>query len=506
MNFTSLNRFRSTFLDLAKFACACAFTSIVFISNVAGQSVFVPSTQFRIGEKITYNVSFGSYPIAGYAETRVASRGKLNNREVVELTGKFKTIGLFSAQKLIDETMVSFVAPESGMPIFAKRTDLSAGLPIDTVTGFFDPTNSGSDILSSIYRIRYSTTGGVFNLVDGDRSSSVTYVQVGTETVNVEAGEFDTTIYEIQSEALTGFGIQSVRVNIDNTGNRVPVMFRIKVDSGEFVAKANSIQLAETPVSPTPTPIPVVTPILTPGPSPTPTPDIYVDNRPLANEIPFVLGEKIEFNVRVGNQQAGRFTIHVRERKRFNNLDSLLLTATVTNAHNGIAAFALNDRMTVQVDPLTLLPQKFDTVFIGNLAAFSQTATFNSDLGKVNFGGANSVDVPVGTHSVLSLLYAMRSFRLTPSRVLTDPVNDTRVAVFWGQKPYVFVIRPTLDEVELADGTKVETIVASITTGEPILDQLQPKVWISQDGRRLPVRIQLGTYRFDIDRTAVEIP
>ncbi len=506
MTLTSLKRFRSRLFDLAAFPAMFILAVAVLFSNVNGQAMAGQPTQFRVGEKITYSVAFDRYPIAGYAEMHVVSRGKLNNRDVLELTGKFKTTGLFSTQKLVDEAFVSFVTPENGSPLFARRTNLSTGVPVETVSNFLGSSNQGSDILSLIYRIRYSTTGASWNLVDGERTNSVTYLQVGTEIVNVEAGEFDTTIYEIQSDALAAYGIQAFRVNIDNTGNRVPVMFRVKVDGGEFVAKANSIQLADEPVSPTPSPLPIVTPIPTPLPVTTPTPDAYVDNRPLANEIPFALGEKIEYNVRMGNQQAGRLTLHARERKRFNNLDSLLLTATVSSAQSGVAAFALNDRMTVQVDPLTLLPQKFDTVFTGNLAAFSQSATFNSELGKVIFGGANAVDVPVGTHSILSLLYAMRSFRLSPSKVLTDPVNDTRVAVFWGQKPHVFVIRPTLEEIELADGTKVETIIASITTGEPLLDQLQPKVWVSQDAKRLPVRIQLGTYRFDIDRTSIEIP
>lgn len=506
MKLTSLRRLRSIFHGLAGAAIASLVFGVLFISSAGAQNVAIPLNQFRIGEKITYIVSVDRYPVAGHAELQVVSRGKINNRDVIELSGKFKTTGLFSAQKLIDETMISLVAPESGLPLFAKRTNLSAGSPIETVNQFLEPTNQSSDILASIYRIRYSFTGGGFNLVDGDRSTSASYIQVGTETVKVEAGEFDTTIYEIQSEALAAYGIQSVRVNIDNTGNRVPVMFRFKIEGGELFVKANSIQLAETPVSPTPTPVPILTPITTPNPVATPAPDVYIDNRPLANEIPFALGEKIEYDVKIGNQQAGRLTLHARERKRFNSVDSLLLTATVTNAQSGFAAFALNDRMTVQVDPLTLLPQKFDTVFTGNLAAFSQSATFNNELGKVIFGGANAVDVPVGTHSILSLLYAMRSFRLAPSKVLTDPVNDTRVAVFWGQKPHVFVIRPTLDEVELADGTKIETVVASITTGEPLLDQLQPKVWISQDARRLPVRIQLGIYRFDIGRNSIEIP
>lgn len=480
--------------------------ALVFTGSVRGQTSAPATVPFRVGEKITYSVSIDRYAAAGFAEINVVSRGKLNNRDVIELAGRFKTTGLFSAQRLIDESIVSFVTPDTGNPVYVKRTTYSSGLPFDTESNLLETPSSSVDILSLIYRIRFAAAGGALTIIDGERSHSVSYQPVGTEIVNVEAGEFETTIYDVKSDLFTGFGLQSFRVNIDNTGNRVPVQLRAKIDVGEFVAKATSIQILVSNPAPIATAVSAETPVPKPSPVATPTPDTYVDNRPIANEIPFILGEKIDYNIKIGTQQVGRLTVHARERKRFNNVDSLLLTATVTNAQSGIAAFAANDRMSVQVDPLTLLPQKFDTIFTGNLAAFSQTATFNSEVGKVIFGGANSVDVPVGTHSVLSLFFAMRSFRLTPSKVLTDPVNDTRVAVFWGQKPHVFVIRPTVEEVELADGSKLETVVAAITTGDPLLDQLQPKVWISQDARRLPVRIQLGTYRFDIDRTSVEIP
>ena len=92
----------------------------------------------------------------------------------------------------------------------------------------------------------------------------------------------------------------------------------------------------------------------------------------------------------------------------------------------------------------------------------------------------------------------MRSFNLKPSRDLTNPVNDTRVAVFWTDRAYIFTLRPANIEEILFDGEKVKAQLITINTGNPQLDQLALKVWLSTDERRVPLRFSAGAFQADL--------
>jgi len=116
----------------------------------------------------------------------------------------------------------------------------------------------------------------------------------------------------------------------------------------------------------------------------------------------------------------------------------------------------------------------------------------------IKAGALPPFEAPVGTHSILSLIYAMRSFNLTPSRDPSSPVNDTRVAVFWESRAYVVTLRPSKPEEVMINGLKTQTQLISITTGNPRLDVLAPKIWLSTGVRRTPMRFSFGSIQADL--------
>ena len=87
---------------------------------------------------------------------------------------------------------------------------------------------------------------------------------------------------------------------------------------------------------------------------------------------------------------------------------------------------------------------------------------------------------------------------MKPSKDLSNPVNDTRVAVFWNARPYVFVLRPSNPDTITLDGEKVGAQMISINTSNPQLDALSIKVWLSTDDRRVPLRFTAGTFQADL--------
>ena len=152
--------------------------------------------------------------------------------------------------------------------------------------------------------------------------------------------------------------------------------------------------------------------------------------------------------------------LSAKERTRFENEDSLVLEAVFSDVRQG-SPFAGGDFIRAHVDPETLSPRRIEIRFGGALRSFNNTATFDRQGSAIAFGGTNRVDAPVGTHSILSLLYAARSFNLKPSRDLNNPINDTRVAVFWESRPYVFTLRPSPAEIITVDGKPVQLGIVS---------------------------------------------
>jgi hypothetical protein len=213
----------------------------------------------------------------------------------------------------------------------------------------------------------------------------------------------------------------------------------------------------------------------------------------LGAELAFDLGETLEYRITSAGQPVGNFTFQVRERKLFDGRDGVMLKAWASRSEAGNRFFALNDGATAVVNPDTLVPSQSEIRFGGTLSAYNQMARFDSASGSIALGGASAIEAPIGTHSILSLFYALRSFNLKPSKDTKNPVNDTRVAVLWETQPYIFTLRPAEPAPITVNGLKVPAQMISITTQNAYLDQLGPRIWLSTDERRLPLKFAFGS-------------
>lgn len=470
---------------------------LYFASHISAQSTpFVTgSSIFRVGEKLTYNISFGKIPNAGYAETQVVSRGKISGKDAVEIRGKVKTLDLVSAAFfMVDESRTVFAAPDTGLPHYIISSSNDSALPKETITNYLGQPASNFDLLTFIYKVRESGGVGTFSLFEGEQLFTTSFQGIVAEKVKTDAGDFDTTVSTVQSDFLTANGIKELKINFSSDEFRIPVLMRLKIARGDLRIQLSAIALPE-PEVPTPTPTPtlgvVVKPVLTPTPSPTPVQ--YLDNQPLMPELGFQIGEVLDYRISIGGKPIGMLTLNARERKLFEQVDSLLLTATVTGVESQSGLLRLGDAANAQVDPDTLTPMRIESKFASTLAGLSQIVSFDKRTGVISFGGKQSIDAPIGTHSFVSLIFAMRSFNLKPSKDPANPVNDTRVAVFWESKSYVFTLRPSNPEEITINGEKVSAQLITIKTGNKDLDALSVKVWLSTE-RRVPLRFTAGAY------------
>ena len=306
----------------------------------------------------------------------------------------------------------------------------------------------------------------------------------------------------VQSDFLMANGIKDLKINFSSDENHLPVLIRLKTSKGDFIASLLAVQLPAPTVVVPPATTPTAGPATTPKPRPTATP--YLDNQPLSAELGFELGEILNYNLSEQGRPAAVLSLQAVERKQFQNDDSLLLTATITSVDPSNHEFVPGDYVHAQVDPETLAPRWVETRFGGEWRDLNQVVTFDRKTGTISFG-SGKIEAPIGTHTILSLLYAMRSFNLRPSKDPNNPVNDTRVAVFLNSKPQVFTMRPANPEEITVNGEKVQAQMVTIKTSDDRIDKVGFKIWLAINGR-YPVRIVLGPYQADLIPTASQVP
>ena len=103
--------------------------------------------------------------------------------------------------------------------------------------------------------------------------------------------------------------------------------------------------------------------------------------------------------------------------------------------------------------------------------------------------------MPFGTHDLLSVFYALRSFDLTPGK-------RNAVSLLVNKRPrllYITALRP--GSVQLGS-RQISAVELSLTTSDPDGDRLALRLWVSTDKRRLPLRLTaqtpLGPVRADL--------
>lgn len=454
---------------------------------------------FRTGERLTYFVSLDGIQNVAYAETQVVSNGRMSGRSVVELSSKIKTLNFTSAAYyMIDESRMTFAEVDTGYPLFVKKTEMIGGVPKVSTQDFTSAPNTYHDISTFLYAVRNVTGNGTLNFRDGGKLYTAVFNTTGPRKVETDIGAFETTLIDVKSDFLAERGVSSLRINISLDEARIPVQIRLRTAQGLFKALIASVRIIEPPPPDENTPRPAATPRPSPTPVAAATPLPYVENQPLSSELAFSLGETLEYSVSSNGAEIGGFTMRVGDRTQFEGADSLLLTALPAEGSGSNTLFAADDFIRTRVDPETLSPQQIEVKIAGSLGRISQFAKVDARTGTITVNAVQKIETPAGTHGLLSLLYAIRSFNLTPSRDLSNPVNDTRVAFFWGSRYYVFSLRPSPVDVITLRGERIPAQQVAIISGDPDLDRLAIKIWLGTDRRRLPLRISFGDYQADL--------
>jgi hypothetical protein len=157
--------------------------------------------------------------------------------------------------------------------------------------------------------------------------------------------------------------------------------------------------------------------------------------------------------------------------------------------------FFANDQINSYVNPDTMLPFRTELNLIEGRNRTNEIFTIDQDRGSAVSDKGLNIEVPVGTHDLISVMYALRSFNLAPPKRNAVTIlihNRARTLVITSLK------RETID----LGGKQVPAVQLSLTTDDPQADKYALRLWVSDDRRRLPLRItaatQLGPVRADL--------
>ena len=152
----NLNRKSAFLIFVSIFVIALGFfCTFVNLKKVSAQTetekTVTQISNFRLGERLTYNMSFGQFANAGYAEIYVVSRGKLGDKDAIELRSKLKTNDFVSAAfYLFDESRTTFASTETGLPLYIRKMSNAGILPQETITNFLTAPTVNFDFLTLI--------------------------------------------------------------------------------------------------------------------------------------------------------------------------------------------------------------------------------------------------------------------------------------------------------------------------------------------------------------------
>jgi hypothetical protein len=477
---------------------------------------------YRVGEHLTYTVAFSNFPTAAPVELLDVGRGQFYGREGVELHAHVETIGVVSAALYaLDNTYVTFVDPATGLPYRAQQVIREAARVADVTRDYGAPlgdtampstqTAGGAapgtyDLLAALYRLRALplAPGAVYTLAvqNGDGVYNVEVRVTGREMVKTNVGSSNAVVAQVRVRGNDQADAYRVRAYFTDDERHVPVLITARHPAGEIRVELASAEMTAGPLpvtaGATPPPQPGVTP--PPGATPPPTGNptsVRTPAGPSVASLPFKPGEHLNFNFFLGSspQPIGTASFQVRPRARYFNRDGLLLTTVLQTTGAGQTLFPVHDRINTYVDAATLLPFRTELGLLEGKRQVRWVVSADQNGGSALFDDGTRVEMPVGTHDLLSVFYALRSFDLTPGK-------RNAVSLLVNKRPRLLFITAQQRGTITLGGQMIPAVELSLATNEPDGNRFNLRLWVSTDSRRLPLRLTaqtpLGPLRADL--------
>lgn len=498
---------KSTLLTLTTLLLSLLLFSTAEAQRAEGVTTipFSPSP-YRVGERLTYHVTFSNFINAAHIEMLIAARGTFFSRDALQLRAHVETNGVVNAALYsINNDYTSFIDPTSGLPFRSQQVIREAGRAADTSNEYNQPAGTAAlpsklrlgefpgtfDFLSAIYRLRALplTDGSIYYFTarnDVDQYA-VELKVTGKQFIKTNVGSFSTIVTQLRVPQDSTANNYRVRIHFSDDERHVPVLITARHPSGEIRVELAGSELLTPTTQPTMTvPMPAVS-----------TAPAAIDNTTFPAGLPFNAGEQLNFNVMLGNtpQSVGTISLQVRARAKYFTRDGIQLGMRAQTTSAAQRLYVINDQVNSYVDPNTLLPFRTELQLLEGRDRTNQVLTIDQDRGNALTDKGARIEIPVGTHDMLSVIYALRSFNLAPPR-------KNAVSILINNRPRTLFINSIKREMIELGGQKIPALQLTLTTDDPQGDRLGLHLWVSEDARRLPLRITattpLGPARADL--------
>jgi hypothetical protein len=465
---------------------------------------------YKVGEHLTYDVSFSNFLSIAHVEVQVVSRGVFSGRDALQLRAHAQTTGVVNVALFsINNDYTTYIDPDTGLPFHSQAVirdaarsndvslDLNQAAGTDAIPAKQKSFPGIYDFLSAFYRVRALplASGSVYNLAVRGESQDyqIEFKVVGTEVVKTNVGSFQSIVTQVRAGGNSPF--KNAKVYFSDDERHVPVLITARISTGDLRVELAGSEFVKPVANPSPSPTPPVTVLATPTPTPKPK---ATPVQPVANvEWPFTIGEQLNYQVFVANSNTplAIATFQVRGRSRYFDRDGLYLSVTAKTTGAAARLFVANDTIETYVDPKSLLPYRTVMNRAEGSRRFNQILSVNQDYGTATSDQGQKIDIPIGTHDYLSLFYVLRTFNITP------PKRNAISILVEGKPKTLFISSIKRETIEFGQ-QKLPAIALSLTTDDPQSDKYQFRMWISNDKRRLPLRItfqtELGALRADL--------
>ena len=217
--------------------------------------------------------------------------------------------------------------------------------------------------------------------------------------------------------------------------------------------------------------------------------------------VPFKAGEVLEFDVGWSSYlTAGTAVVSVKEKKPSYNSVAYYVVAEGQPTPLLSKLYTLYYKADTLVDAYSLLPQRGSLYVKEGKRQRMKTTTFNQTAKTAKYEVQTATHVvkdlslPAFTQDALSALYVLRSIPMKPGEKFNMPVTDA--GDLYKVQMQVGSVEPVKTGLGTVNGMKIVPVV-TMTKGTP------PRglaLWLSDDARRLPLKIeaQLPVGRFTV--------
>jgi len=325
---------------------------------------------------------------------------------------------------------------------------------------------------------------------------------IGRQLIKTNVGSFNTIVTRVNVKNSQDY---SIRVYFSDDERHVPVLITAKHPAGEIRAELAGSELSV----PEPNPKTSGTQPIRTGPQEAPgtvaatlpgsgqsLSSGNTTSTPMA-DVPFKIGEQLSYQVYLAGttQSVGTVTFTLKARGRYFNRDGLLFSATAQTTGPGGRVFPVNDQINSYVDPTTLLPFRTESDLTEGKYRSKRGYSLDQNRGSAVADSKERIEIPVGTHDLISAVYAIRTFDLWPKK-------RNAISIMATTQPRTLFVESLRRETIEIGSQKISAIMVTLTTDDPQGDRMQIRMWIGDDTRHLPLRIaavtELGAIRADL--------